>query len=140
MDGQDVTGTAAERMAAIGVAQVRGDRAIVPDMTVYENLLVGGHLLGKRAKDAAECELDRFPPLGRRRAEGHGLRRLGRLQAERLAQGAGAIRLRGAHGSQVHQLELKASAAALITIGLPTVDARDRGLGLPSRQMGLANH
>src|SRR5437763_11111191 len=45
LDGRDVTGTLAEDMVRAGLAYVPGGRAVFPDMSVLENLLVGGHLL-----------------------------------------------------------------------------------------------
>ena len=47
LDGRHVTGTPAERMAALGVVQVPGGRAVFGDLTVVENLEVGAHLAPK---------------------------------------------------------------------------------------------
>ena len=58
-DGQDITGWAPDRIAAQGLAHVPGGRGTLPDLTVDENLRLGGHLLkgrGKRAEFEAGLE------------------------------------------------------------------------------------
>jgi branched-chain amino acid transport system ATP-binding protein len=69
LDGADVTGTPAERLAAMGVVQVPGGKAVFGDLTVTENLLVGGTLLRKQpAERRARMEeaMDLFPRLRER--------------------------------------------------------------------------
>ena len=66
LDGDDVTGTPAERMAQLGVVQVPGGRAVFPDLSVWENLEVGAYLLRRGAADRIERELERFPRLRER--------------------------------------------------------------------------
>jgi ABC-type branched-subunit amino acid transport system ATPase component len=58
-DGQDITGWAPDRIAAVGLAHVPGGRGTLPDLTVDENLRLGGHLLkgrGKRSEFEAGIE------------------------------------------------------------------------------------
>jgi ABC-type branched-subunit amino acid transport system ATPase component len=70
LDDRDVTGTPAERMAALGVVQVPGGRSVFGDLTVVENLEVGAHLAPKgERRGRIEEQLDRFPGL-RERARG----------------------------------------------------------------------
>ena len=68
--GHDVTRLASSRrLADAGVAYVLQDNSVFPDMTVEENLLMGGFLLDRRAaaKQAAERVFDRYERLARRR-------------------------------------------------------------------------
>jgi branched-chain amino acid transport system ATP-binding protein len=46
----DITGWAPDRIAAAGLAHIPGGRGSLPDLTVDENLRLGGHLLRTRAK------------------------------------------------------------------------------------------
>ncbi len=48
--GVDITGWAPDRIAAAGLAHVPGGRGSLPDLTVEENLRLGGHLLRGRPK------------------------------------------------------------------------------------------
>ena len=67
---RDVTRLASSRrLADAGVAYVLQDNSVFPDMTVEENLLMGGFLLDRRAaaKQAAERVFYRYERLARRR-------------------------------------------------------------------------
>ena len=67
---RDVTRLASSRrLSDAGVAYVLQDNSVFPDMTVEENLLMGGYLLDRRgaAKRAAERVFDRYDRLARRR-------------------------------------------------------------------------
>ena len=46
----DITGWAPDRIAAAGLAHIPGGRGSLPDLTVEENLRLGGHLLRTRAR------------------------------------------------------------------------------------------
>ena len=48
-DGEDITGSAPDRIAAAGLAHVPGGRGSLPDLTVDENMRLGGHLLRGRS-------------------------------------------------------------------------------------------
>ncbi len=54
-----------------GVAYVLQESSLFPDMTVEQNLWLGGYLMGSRAdaKDAAERIFEHYPGLARRRAD-----------------------------------------------------------------------
>ena len=68
--GSDVTRLASSRrLADAGIAYVLQDNSVFPDMTVEENLLMGGFLLDRRAdaKQAAERVFDRYERLAQRR-------------------------------------------------------------------------
>ena len=67
---KDVTRLASSRrLADAGVAYVLQDNSVFPDMTVEENLLMGGFLLRRRgaARQAAERVFDRYDRLAQRR-------------------------------------------------------------------------
>ena len=67
---RDVTRLASSRrLADAGVAYVLQDNSVFPDMTVEENLLMGGYLLERRgaARQAAERVFDRYERLAQRR-------------------------------------------------------------------------
>ena len=68
--GRDVTRMPAQRkLRKAGVAYVLQDSSVFPEMSVEENLLLGGHLLGssREARRAAERVLERYPHLAERR-------------------------------------------------------------------------
>ena len=70
VSGRDVTRLASSRrLADAGIAYVLQDNSVFPDMTVEENLLMGGFLLDRQAaaKQAAERVFDRYETLARRR-------------------------------------------------------------------------
>jgi branched-chain amino acid transport system ATP-binding protein len=68
--GADVTRLSPERkLASTGIAYILQDKSVFPQMTVEENLLMGGYLLGSQAaaKVAAERVFDAYPRLAARR-------------------------------------------------------------------------
>jgi ABC-type branched-subunit amino acid transport system ATPase component len=71
-DGHDITTLAPDRITALGLAHVPGGRGALPDLTVEENLRLGGHLLRRRPIELA-AGLDRaltlFPWMGERRRQ-----------------------------------------------------------------------
>jgi branched-chain amino acid transport system ATP-binding protein len=70
--GDDITNLAPDQIAAKGLAHVPGGRGTLPDLTVDENLRLGGHLL-RRDKAALAEGIDRamglFPWMGKRRRQ-----------------------------------------------------------------------
>jgi ABC-type branched-subunit amino acid transport system ATPase component len=65
-DGDDITRHPAERLADNGIVQVPGGKAVFRDLSVADNLLVGGYLLRKRkAEHQARIDevLELFPRL-----------------------------------------------------------------------------
>lgn len=67
LDGRDVTGVPAEELCRQGVALVMGGKAVFPDLTVRENLELGGFTLDPATLAARmDRELQRFPLLSRR--------------------------------------------------------------------------
>jgi branched-chain amino acid transport system ATP-binding protein len=67
---RDVTRlTPSQKLKAAGIAYILQDNSVFPDMTVTENLLMGGFLLNNRtdAKQAAERVFDKYPRLAERR-------------------------------------------------------------------------
>ena len=71
-NGEDITNLAPDRIAAKGLAHVPGGRGSLPDLTVEENLRLGGHLV-RHDKDAFATGMDRalalFPWMGERRKQ-----------------------------------------------------------------------
>jgi branched-chain amino acid transport system ATP-binding protein len=68
--GRDITRLGAERkLADARVAYILQDKSVFPDMTVEENLLMGGYLLRSpaRARAAAERVFERYERLAARR-------------------------------------------------------------------------
>jgi branched-chain amino acid transport system ATP-binding protein len=67
-EGCDFTGWATHRIIELGIAQVPEGRQLFPQMTVHENLLMGG--ISSRAKPTRASQLDYvvelFPRLGER--------------------------------------------------------------------------
>ncbi|MFZ6005388.1 MAG: ABC transporter ATP-binding protein [Actinomycetota bacterium] len=71
-DGRDITHMPADEIVALGLAHVPGGRGSLPDLTVEENLRLGGHLLrhdsaAREAGIARAVEL--FPWMGERRKQ-----------------------------------------------------------------------
>jgi len=70
--GADITGLRpSEKLKTARIAYVLQRGSVFPDMTVEENLLMGGYLLARpaEAKEAAEGVLARYPALDARRRE-----------------------------------------------------------------------
>jgi branched-chain amino acid transport system ATP-binding protein len=70
VDGQDVTKlTPSKKLAKAGIAYILQDKSVFPQMTVEENLLMGGFLKNKpsEAKVAAEMVFDKYSRLAERR-------------------------------------------------------------------------
>lgn len=70
VDGKEVTGLSPEdKLRDVGIAYVLQDNSVFPDMTVEENLLMGGYLMPKpaEAKAAAENVFAKYDRLAQRR-------------------------------------------------------------------------
>ena len=70
IDGRDVTRMPAQRkLRKAGIAYVLQDSSVFPDMSVEDNLLIGGHLLAssREARRATDRVLERYPRLAERR-------------------------------------------------------------------------
>jgi branched-chain amino acid transport system ATP-binding protein len=75
VDGTDVTGQGPQQLLAAGLAHVLQGHSVFPEMTVAENVLLGGYTLKDRARIAERVELvrDLFPVVGERWASLAGL-------------------------------------------------------------------
>ena len=71
LDGEDISRLSPAQVLVRGVVQVAQDRSLFPLMTVWDNLLLGGHVLANRAlvHGRAAAIAERFPLIGERRAE-----------------------------------------------------------------------
>ena len=67
LDGQDVTRLAAERMPGLGMSHVPEGRGVITELTVEENLRLGGLARGRVGEDDLARVLDLFPLLEERR-------------------------------------------------------------------------
>ena len=70
IDGKDVTSLSpSQKLAEAGIAYILQDKSVFPQMTVEENLLMGGFLKNKpaEAKVAAEQVFDKYTRLAERR-------------------------------------------------------------------------
>jgi len=71
VDGKDITGASAQARVKLGLSQVPEGRRVFPQMTVLENLELGGYL--RRDRGARSADLDsvyeRFPVLASRRKQ-----------------------------------------------------------------------
>lgn len=71
LDGKDITHLSANRkLKEAGVAYILQDNSVFPDMTVEENLWMGGFLKADsaEARTAAERVFERYPQLAKRRS------------------------------------------------------------------------
>jgi branched-chain amino acid transport system ATP-binding protein len=69
--GEDISRLSPAEVLVRGVVQVAQDRSLFPLMTVWDNLLMGGHVLGDRSllRKRADAIAERFPLIGERRDE-----------------------------------------------------------------------
>jgi branched-chain amino acid transport system ATP-binding protein len=70
--GEDVTRLSPnEKLRRSGIAYVLQDNSVFPDMTVEENLWMGGYLMEQpaKAKEAAERIFEKYPRLANRRSQ-----------------------------------------------------------------------
>ncbi|MDZ7839879.1 MAG: ABC transporter ATP-binding protein [Gammaproteobacteria bacterium] len=74
-DADITTVNANQKLKRVGIAYVLQDNSVFPDMTVEENLLMGGYLLNSQdqAREAAEHVLERYPRLNDRRRQKAGV-------------------------------------------------------------------
>ena len=57
MDGKEITKlTPAEKLKTVGIAYILQDNSVFPDMTVEENLLMGGYIKDKTEESYQEAE------------------------------------------------------------------------------------
>ncbi len=76
VDGLEVTKSSpSERLRDAGIAYILQDNSVFPDMSVEENLLMGGYLLPNPslAKEAAERVFERYDRLAQRRTDKAGV-------------------------------------------------------------------
>ncbi|MEC9367493.1 MAG: ABC transporter ATP-binding protein [Pseudomonadota bacterium] len=67
---RDITSmTSSDKLRKAGIAYILQDKSVFPNMTVEENLWMGGYLMDQpqRAKDTAEKVFDKYPRLAARR-------------------------------------------------------------------------
>ena len=72
VNGDDVTRLPSnEKLKTAGIAYILQDNSVFPDMTVEENLLMGGFLMAhsQQAKEAVEGVFDKYPRLAQRRSQ-----------------------------------------------------------------------
>ena len=70
IDGQNITKlTPAEKLKSVGIAYILQDNSVFPDMTVEENLLMGGYIKDKteEALDETERIFEKYERLRKRR-------------------------------------------------------------------------
>src|SRR5262245_18314594 len=96
-DGHDVSGMPSNRrLQEAGVAYLLQDNSVFPDMTVEENLWMGGYLLARpdEARKRAEAVLARYESLRKRRTQ-----RAGALSGgeRRLLEDRKSTRLNSSH-------------------------------------------
>jgi branched-chain amino acid transport system ATP-binding protein len=69
-DGQDLVGLAPEEIVELGIGHVPGGRGLLADLTVEENLRLGGHLLrGPALTEGLDRAATLFPWFGERRKQ-----------------------------------------------------------------------
>ena len=75
VDGTDITRLNSNGKLKLGVAYILQDNSVFPDMTVEENLWMGGYLKGRpeEARRAAERVFERYPRLAQRRRQRAGV-------------------------------------------------------------------
>ena len=72
IDGKEITNlTPAEKLKSVGIAYILQDNSVFPDMTVEENLLMGGYIKEKTDESYAEAEriFEKYERLRNRRSQ-----------------------------------------------------------------------
>jgi branched-chain amino acid transport system ATP-binding protein len=71
LDGDDICRLSPARILELGIVHVAQERSLFPLMTVWDNVLMGGHLVSDRAlvRRRAETIAERFPLVSDRRHE-----------------------------------------------------------------------
>jgi len=72
IDGKEITNlTPAEKLKSCGIAYILQDNSVFPDMTVEENLLMGGYIKDKQDESREEAEkiLQKYERLRNRRSQ-----------------------------------------------------------------------
>ena len=72
IDGKEITNlTPAEKLKSVGIAYILQDNSIFPDMTVEENLLMGGYIKDKTEESYSEAKkiLEKYDRLNKRRSQ-----------------------------------------------------------------------
>ena len=72
IDGKEITNlTPAEKLKSVGIAYILQDNSVFPDMTVEENLLMGGYIKDKSEESFAEAQrvLEKYERLNKRRSQ-----------------------------------------------------------------------
>jgi branched-chain amino acid transport system ATP-binding protein len=72
IDGKDITNmTPAQKLKSVGIAYILQDNSVFPDMTVEENLLMGGYIKDKTEESYQETEkiLEKYESLRNRRSQ-----------------------------------------------------------------------
>jgi len=70
IDGKEITNmTAAQKLKSVGIAYILQDNSVFPDMTVEENLLMGGYIKDKAEESYQETEkiFEKYESLRNRR-------------------------------------------------------------------------
>ena len=70
VEGKEITNlTPAEKLKSVGIAYILQDNSVFPDMTVEENLLMGGYIKDKTEDSYAEAQrvLEKYERLNKRR-------------------------------------------------------------------------
>ena len=72
IEGKDITNlTPAQKLSSVGIAYILQDNSVFPDMTVEENLLMGGYTKENTSEAHAEAEkvLQKYERLNKRRSQ-----------------------------------------------------------------------
>ena len=72
IDGNEITTlTPAQKLKSCGIAYILQDNSVFPDMTVEENLLMGGYIKDKTEESYAEAQrvLEKYERLNKRRSQ-----------------------------------------------------------------------
>ena len=117
IDGKEITNlTPAEKLKSVGIAYILQDNSVFPDMTVEENLLMGGYIKDKTDESYEEAEkifekYERFPtpwkPTWRRSR--HGWRRRSGSCGE---SGSGSSKRSAKTPSQISWVTMTVAVAA----------------------------
>lgn len=88
LSGEDVTGLRADQMLSRGCAYVAQGQDLFPDMSVYENVRMGGYLLRDRAlvQDRLDSSFELFPVLRDKRESRAGALSGGERQQLKIAR------------------------------------------------------
>jgi branched-chain amino acid transport system ATP-binding protein len=140
LDGSPIGGLSPAAILARGIVHVPQDRSLFSLMTIWDNILIGGHSLGDRTLVARRAEriAERFPIVAERRHERAGTLSGGQQKLIEIARSLMLDPRLILLDEPTMGLDAKARAAVFETIGTLNADGRTVLLVEQNARLGLS--